>query len=283
MLGSPYTPAAHVHPACTGWGEGPQPIPTWPHQLPWQPGSDPICAAPDRWLQECHSCGHKGPLCEWSRLAGGHGTASRAGAGRAAAEGKCVGSSCHQPCVASQLLARLSSVADAAREENPLPSSSSLVPSAERWEHPAPTSTGSCTNAVIWHLLGMPCHLCHGMPRAQPPHEGSERNGGMEWGQRAPAAAAEFGLFQQLPSQCQQQGMCLGQGVPGPVHGALSKLFIVLMSLPSRNGPYSSCAGPDTTGVPTNTPLGPCWKDEGKKGLLASSHLPPVPFCQLPV
>lgn len=71
----PLPPAAHVHPPGTGGGPGPQPIPTWPHQLPQQLGSglSPLAtlhSAPGPRLQECHSCGHKGPLCEQRRGVG---------------------------------------------------------------------------------------------------------------------------------------------------------------------------------------------------------------------
>lgn len=56
-------------------GPGAQPIPTWPQQLPQQLGSGisslaTLHSAPGPLLQECHSRGHKGPLCEQSRGVG---------------------------------------------------------------------------------------------------------------------------------------------------------------------------------------------------------------------
>lgn len=113
------------------------------------------------------------------------------------------------------------------------PGGGSILHTPSAWG-PAPTPAQS------WHHLGEPQHPYQGMPWAQPARKGSRRAGGQE----NQAAAARFSFFQQLLSQHQQQGMCLGRGFQGPGHGVLNKLFIALTSLPGRNGQHSSCMGP---------------------------------------
>lgn len=105
-------------------GTRPQLVPTWPHQLPWQLGSGSVSSSAALCsvlgLQECQSCGHKGPLCKWGSVAqpsipnrGCGGTQLRAHAWAAA-----------DTSMASQLPARLCGVpaaARAVRKESPLP------------------------------------------------------------------------------------------------------------------------------------------------------------------
>lgn len=231
--------------------------------------------------QECQSRGHKGPLCERSRQAGGRGPAQHPepGLGKAAAEDMCVGSSCHRHGLAASSQAqRCPHCCKGGQGGKPPPHP---LPVARRWEHPTATaSPGTSANtstevAPPWIASGLVPRDAIGSATPRGEQEG--------WGRGA--AAAGFGLFQQLPSQRQQQGMCTGWGFPKPGHGVLNQLFIAFASLPGRNGPRSSCVGPGATGVPTtNTLSGPCQKGEvsSKKGLSATSHLHCPPFLLAP-
>lgn len=249
----PLPPAAHVHPPGTGGGSGLQPIPTWPHQLPQQLGSgiSPLATlhcAPGPRLQECHSRGHKGPLSEQRQGVGAQPSISSRGWGE------------------PQLRARGWAAADSSMAPQLPPRHSGLQGLSGRKAlillvSPAPAA--SCSHCWLrkqnQHQYRMkitpvkPQHLCQRMLRAQPPQEGSRRAGTWGRGQEHQPAAAGFSLFQQLPSQCQQQGMCIGWGFPSPGHRALNNLFIALTSLLSRNGLFSSCTGPGAW-VPSLSP-----------------------------
>lgn len=247
-------------------GAGLQPGPTWPHQLPRQPGSGPIClsivlhSVTGLWLQECQSCGHKGPLCKQSQWAGGCGPAQhpKLALGRTGAKGTCMGQelplawphSSQPGSAVSPLLQGLTGRKDPSPSSLPLqhqqPGGGSILhtPSARG---PAPTPAQS------WHHLGEPHHPYQGMAWPQLARKGSRRAGGQEH----QAAAARFSFFQQLLSQRPQQGMCLGRGFQGPGHGVLNKLFIALTSLPGRNGQHSSCMGPGAWVPPVSSPPPP--------------------------
>lgn len=124
--GFPSPPSCSCPSPRHGRGPGLQPIPTWPQQLPQQLGSgiSPLAtfhSAPGPQLQECHSRGHKGPLCEQGRAVGAQPSISSWGWGQAQLRAR--GWAAADSGMAPQLPARHSSLPTTARdirEESPL-------------------------------------------------------------------------------------------------------------------------------------------------------------------
>lgn len=250
----PVPPAAHVHPQAR---EGARTA-AHPHLAPAAApaaglgsGISPLAvlhSAPGPRLQECHSRRHKGPLCEQGRGVGAQPSISSWGWGQAQLRAR--GWAAADSSMAPQLPARhggLPTAARGIREESPL--LILLVP-------PAPAA--SCSHC--WLRKQHPHQYRASAPVPRDANFSATPQGeqeGWDLGLGAPASSCWIRPFQQLPSQCQQQGMCLGWGFPRPGHSALNKLFIVLVSLLSRNGLCSSCTGLGAWVPPLSPPPAP--------------------------